>query len=699
MISESNDFDNINTFNKNFTCNDANAILSLYKKQNTVNSISFNNVSLKYNESKFMHPILLNYNYCLFCYGKKKSKYYPMNLIETHMKKSLKDFLKENKTSNFQLRKITNKTEKLAKRRIIRSHEYRTYLKVPKKLKIPHENDSDTDLYIRKKMIRKKINNNNSNSNNSSIKKTKTVSRKPNVNNLKKICQINISSESINSMEKEIELLEFRDQTDSNLNDMTPKFENDLDIKMKKSSLKNSLKTNNLKKATPRKTYTAKPKNQFKTAISPKRKNNELKDKSIESLIIEDDKVKNTSEKKFPDNYFSKIKNAFKILNINELYPRSSKKKNFEFDFAKRFTILPPKFPARTTSILSSNKRAFYYLNNLHKFNNESCVLCLGKIFEKFTLLCGDFFCRKCIREFILEYLNDFSKFDQLCCPTCKEPIEKSTIEKLLTPNELKKYEKLELKIKGLTHKDLFPCPYPDCEGYAENKEKKLILKCQFNHVFCTKCLHIIDEMYLTNKKMKHFCSYDIEEEETLKYLNENKLIKKCPNCKTWVQKAPGGCNNMRCTNIWCHFEFCWICGKAYDSNHYKNPLSTCFGLSAADSENKFTKNKNIRILRLMFIILFIIFIILPIVLVLFSVFEISIYVVVFVLDGSALKYIKLHSKFAHQIFYKLAVFFYFVIAIGLIPVGYMSICGLIIVTPILLIRNKFRKKRIEDIY
>ena len=685
--NDKNDLENKNIFNQNFICNNTNAILSLYKKQNDINSISFDSMNLKYRGSKFMHPILLNYNYCLFCYEKKKSKYYSINLKETHIKKSLKDFLKEKTRINLRLRKLLNKTEKLAKRRIIHSHEYKTNIKIPKKVKIQNENDSDTDLYIKKKLINKKNNNN-------LIKKTKA--NIPKLNNLKCTPQINISSESIKSMEKEIELLEFHDQTDSNLTDMTPKFENELEIKIKKNSQKNSLKTNNLRKNNRPKTKTTKVDSRIPLKNLIPKKKIESKDKSIESLIIQDDK--NTVQKKqSSENYLSEIKKAFRILNINELYP-SQKKKN-ALNFKKRFSIAGSDLPQRRSSVLTTNKNAFYYLNNLHKFNNENCVLCLEKIYEKFTLLCGDFFCRQCIRGFILDCLNDFSKFDKMRCPTCKEPIEKTTIEKLLTPDELKKYEKLELKIKGLTHKDLIPCPYPDCEGFAENKVKTLILKCQFNHIFCTKCLHIINEMFLTDKKMKHICTYDIEEEETFKYLNENKLIRKCPNCKTWVQKAPGGCNNMRCTNIWCHYEFCWICGKAYDSNHYKNPLSTCFGLSVADSENKFTKNKNVRILRLMFIILFIIFIILPIILVLFSVFETSLYVITFVLDGSAMKYIKLHSKFAHQIFYKFAVLFYFTIAIGLIPVGYISICGLIIITPIILIRNKIMKKKLEDIY
>ena len=41
----------------------------------------------------------------------------------------------------------------------------------------------------------------------------------------------------------------------------------------------------------------------------------------------------------------------------------------------------------------------------------------------------------------------------------------------------------------------------------------------------------------------------------------------------------------MTCTNIWCGYEFCWICNGKYEESHYKNPISMCFGLADSDKD------------------------------------------------------------------------------------------------------------------
>ena len=151
-----------------------------------------------------------------------------------------------------------------------------------------------------------------------------------------------------------------------------------------------------------------------------------------------------------------------------------------------------------------------------------------------------------------------------------------------------------------------------------------------------------------------------IKQNINLKYFRSKKNIKKCPNCECWVQKEQTGCNNMTCSNIWCKFEFCWICGEAYDDNHYKNPLSMCFGLATYDSEKGYTRTKGVRFIRCAIIFLLLIFIVLPIVVILFSIIEMIIYIIVFVLDGSALKYIKLKTKRTHRIFFRIAILLYF---------------------------------------
>lgn len=49
------------------------------------------------------------------------------------------------------------------------------------------------------------------------------------------------------------------------------------------------------------------------------------------------------------------------------------------------------------------------------------------------------------------------------------------------------------------------------------------------------------------------------------KYI-ETTDFRQCQRCTSPIEKN-GGCNHMTC--IHCKFEFCWICGSAYTTNHY----------------------------------------------------------------------------------------------------------------------------------
>ena len=319
---------------------------------------------------------------------------------------------------------------------------------------------------------------------------------------------------------------------------------------------------------------------------------------------------------------------------------------------------------------------------------NEKCRICLDEIKDKFTLFCGDFFCRECIKNLIEESLNNIALFDQIECPRCHEPINDSTIKFFLSGEKLEKYNKIKMRIEGLKDKRNFPCPYPDCEGFALKEEEiNGILECQNKHIFCKKCGEIIRQ----REKNNHICKPKFP--ETDKYLTSNKDIKRCPQCNTWVQRDPGGCNYFQCNNIWCKYVFCWICGKKYDSSHYKNPLSMCFGLSSSDLKGKIIKSTQMRRIRCILIALLLILILAPIICIFFSFFEIISFVLYFQFDGKELRNVRFHKKVAHKIFYLLYLFFIVFISIGLIPFGYMCLVILLLSIPILIIRSKIKKK------
>ena len=207
--------------------------------------------------------------------------------------------------------------------------------------------------------------------------------------------------------------------------------------------------------------------------------------------------------------------------------------------------------------------------------------------------------------------------------------------------------------------------------------------------------MEIISPRCREDKKNTHSCVQKYPETEN--YLENNKTIRKCPQCHTWVQREPKGCNYFRCSNIWCKYEFCWICGRKYDASHYRNPLSMCFGLVNSDIQGKMIKSFRIRRIRCILISLLIILILLPIICIFFSFFSIISFVLYFHFDGKELRNVRFHSKLAHKIFYTFYIVFILFISIALISFGYICLALLILSIPLLIIINKIKKKYGND--
>lgn len=51
---------------------------------------------------------------------------------------------------------------------------------------------------------------------------------------------------------------------------------------------------------------------------------------------------------------------------------------------------------------------------------------------------------------------------------------------------------------------------------------------------------------------------------------------RRCPTCRTRIQKD-GGCNHVVCWS--CRSEWCFLCLRPYESNHYTDPFSGCPGM------------------------------------------------------------------------------------------------------------------------
>ena len=724
----------INTFNQNFICNNIKKIVELYEKNISL-SRYFEGVNIL--EEKCKHPLFQNYNYCLFCGERAKTKYFLNNLYNMHMnleEETMGQFLINNK---IKLREVKNKKQKIAKRRFIKSYD--NYEKKDKyyynKLPVIPNNQSDTELYvydnIQSKTLKKKRSKKIRNAKkglNKEIKKSlssdyqnKKIDKKLQKTECDNENIKHTNTKNINYMIKGIEQKVFSDNFDnlkkSNIDkdentNINIDGENDKDtldciIEIKDSNdFINNKKKQILKKS---KSKYAISKSKGKVFIESSSSSTESrllsldkdKDKEKMNTIIIIEEKKSSIDNEVPKKS-NKIKESFNEVKRFLSGRRLSLTKNLRKRSASNnFEMLENNNAFNRNHTLKESKLAHKNSNNVLE-KNDNCTICMSEIREKYTLICGDFFCRECIKDTILTAMKEISNLDRLSCPTCNELIEENTIKKLLSEEEFNKYQTLMIKITGLKNKDkdLIPCPYPDCPGWArENQSNNNIVMCQYEHTFCKKCQSVLD-INLRQNNNEHHCNENItdEEYETLAFFKENHNYRKCPNCQSMVVREGGGCNNMTCTNVWCGYEFCWICNKKYDDSHYKNPLSMCFGLGETKTDGKLTKYKRVRFFRCLLIFMLLIFVIFPIVLVFFSVFEASLFIITFVLDGSVMGNIKLKSICTHKFFYKVTYGFYIVISIAYIPLGYLSIALFTIAMPIYCIVNKIRNKNDEDL-
>lgn len=339
----------------------------------------------------------------------------------------------------------------------------------------------------------------------------------------------------------------------------------------------------------------------------------------------------------------------------------------------------------------SKLKKDKYAVQNKNS-KNEYCDICFSDIKEKFTLSCSHFYCKECITIHITNCLNNITQFKNLKCPKaiCNIKINDNIIHKIVSFETFEKYLRIKARIEGLSNYENFPCPMPDCESYGLRSQlKKEVLICITNkHTFCIKCLKVAHP--------DRICLGDKEDENLIMICN-HKFIKKCPHCNSWVEKEEEGCNNVTCANTWCNYTFCWICLKAYDKTHYVNPLSQCFGLSQVNISNTIIHNKYLRFFKC-FIMFWLLLAILPLLILLFSFIVVGFYILAFVLDGSAVKNVKLKTEKRQKLFKFLVSAIYFTMSLPLTSLGYISISFLIISLPFVYLIKKCKSNKDENV-
>jgi len=295
-----------------------------------------------------------------------------------------------------------------------------------------------------------------------------------------------------------------------------------------------------------------------------------------------------------------------------------------------------------------SNKDNLENLNivndiNLNKSNIEDinidilCEICLGDIFDPFDLECNHKFCRECIKEYIINKINN-SDVLQIECPLgitkCKISIDEFHIKLLILEHDFSRYKKFLNRAKIAKIPDSIFCPFTNCDSYAlnnkcskhlieknlnnseidlkiikdiKNEDSKnvfnLFLYCiENNHYFCAKCMN--------EAHPNENCQIKLENEFN-KAIKNMLHVKRCPKCGFYIQKNDG-CNHMTCANSECKYEFCWICLKQYTPNHFRDITSSCYGLSNVNQNSLMISYPYLRIFYKICIFLFI-YLILPI--------------------------------------------------------------------------------------
>ena len=231
-----------------------------------------------------------------------------------------------------------------------------------------------------------------------------------------------------------------------------------------------------------------------------------------------------------------------------------------------------------TPSSQRYNKLESSYLNSINKSNNTyskglECGICGEKIdypdSSKVKISCGHSFYIDCWENYFQEKINNMNVAKISCMQHgCSVVLSKDFIKKILANDDalIKKYEKfLERQNLLMSNKNIKFCPIPDCDGYAEKKDKgNKYVQCNFGHDFCFECL----KQPHGNQNCEEIIDADFEE------WKKHKIVKRCPNCKIWTEKNEG-CNHMTCVE--CKFQWCWLCQKKYITGHYN--VGSCKGL------------------------------------------------------------------------------------------------------------------------
>ncbi|TFK72289.1 hypothetical protein BDN72DRAFT_792665 [Pluteus cervinus] len=173
---------------------------------------------------------------------------------------------------------------------------------------------------------------------------------------------------------------------------------------------------------------------------------------------------------------------------------------------------------------------------------------------------CDHALCRDCLRNYVVTQIAE-RKFP-IPCPLCaatktkdggSEWITENLIQILGIPEaQFAIFEEMQLVMYSV------PVRCPGCRRSVnidrQEYEENAILACPLpgcNYGWCKNC-----QQAIVQNGPRHSCDGTNE----LDHLMTQQGWKRCPRCKTPIQKT-SGCNHMTCRVPGCNTEFCYVCG------------------------------------------------------------------------------------------------------------------------------------------
>lgn len=181
---------------------------------------------------------------------------------------------------------------------------------------------------------------------------------------------------------------------------------------------------------------------------------------------------------------------------------------------------------------------------------------------------CSHQFCRECLQGFFNNCINEGKVLDITCpAPGCKTAIEYEHVRAVVTTDIFLKYEEFAFIAALNADPSVKWCPKPGCGNAIIGDPDNPRCQCtspDCRYEFCFLC----SEPWHADATCEEYQQWKIDNGLTdAKFSNwAKKNTKKCPRCKTMIEKI-AGCNHMTCSS--CKYEFCWLCGGKYSSNHF----------------------------------------------------------------------------------------------------------------------------------